>query len=113
MMQKIDDDVHGKLSELQNSVSELDGKIASLDDKVNHVIQMNGEMMVQSSENFRQIKTQMEDQRDKLDYSLRKLQRQTTTKCQMQAAAHRRVAASFRRSIAQKLYMFLPTKRAA
>lgn len=83
MMQKIDDDVHGKLSELQNSVSELDGKIASLDDKVNHVIQMNGEMMVQSSENFRQIKTQMEDQRDKLDYSLRKLQRQTTTKCQM------------------------------
>jgi peptidoglycan hydrolase CwlO-like protein len=83
MMQKMDDEVHHKLRELQSSVSELDGKISNLDDKVNHVIQMNGEMMVQSSENFREIKHQMEDQRDKLNASLRKLQAQTTTRCQM------------------------------
>ena len=75
MMQKMDDGVHLKLRELQSSVTELDGKLSSLDDKVNHVIQMNGEMMVQSSENFRDIKTQMEDQRDKLNASLKKLQR--------------------------------------
>ena len=62
-----------RLESLEKGVEILDGRVKSLDDKVSHVIQMNGELMVQSNENFREMRGQLDAHRAELKKSIRQL----------------------------------------
>ena len=52
-----------RLETLEKGVQQLDGRVQSLDDKVSHVIQMNSELMIQSNENFREMRSQLDENR--------------------------------------------------
>ena len=62
-----------RLDSLEKGVSQLDNRVASLDDKVSHVIQMNSEIMIQSNENFRDIRSTLDEHRTELKKSIRQI----------------------------------------
>ena len=72
-----------RLESLENGVHQLDGRVAALDDKVSHVIQMNSELMIQSNENFREMRGQLEEHRTDMKKSLRSIRNYRSTKCQL------------------------------
>ena len=61
----------------------LDNRVAALDDKVAHVIQMNSEIMIQSNENFREMRRTLDDHRTELKKSIRQIKGSFSTKCQL------------------------------
>ena len=67
---------------LSNRVESLDNKVSELDNKVSHVIQMNSELMIQTGENYRNLRNTLEDQKEELKTVFKKLRAQTSTKCQ-------------------------------
>ena len=62
-----------------------DTRVSALDEKVSHVIQMNSELMIQSNENFRDIRSALDDQRAELKQSLKQLRGTYSTRCQLVA----------------------------
>lgn len=70
------------MNRLSNRVESLDNKVTELDNKVSHVIQMNSELMIQTGENYRNLRNTLEDQKNELKTVFRKLRAQTSTKCQ-------------------------------
>tara|TARA_B100001559_G_C16273271_1_gene517070 strand:- start:209 stop:517 length:309 start_codon:yes stop_codon:yes gene_type:complete len=72
-----------RLENLENGVTQLDGRVAALDDKVSHVIQMNSELMIQSSENFREMRSQLEEHRSEMKKSIRSIRTHRSTRCQL------------------------------
>lgn len=67
---------------LSNRVESLDNKVSELDNKVAHVIQMNSEILVQTGENYRNLRDTLEDQKNQMKKVFHKLKAQTSTKCQ-------------------------------
>lgn len=76
-----------RLETLEKGVQQLDGRVQSLDDKVSHVIQMNSELMIQSSENFREMRGQLEDNRRELKKSIHQIRGRWSTQCYVIAFA--------------------------
>lgn len=72
-----------RLNTLEHGVNVLDNRVAALDDKVAHVIQMNSEIMIQSNENFREMRRTLEDHRAELKKSIRQIKGNFSTKCQL------------------------------
>ena len=72
-----------RLQSLERGVDTLDTRVSALDDKVSHVIQMNSELMIQSNENFRDIRSALDDQRAELKQSLKQLRGTYSTRCQL------------------------------
>jgi len=72
-----------RLNTLENGVNVLDNRVAALDDKVAHVIQMNSEIMIQSNENFREMRRTLDDHRAELKKSIRQIKSTFSTKCQL------------------------------
>ena len=70
-----------RLDSLEKGVSQLDNRVASLDDKVSHVIQMNSEIMIQSNENFRDIRSTLDEHRTELKKSIRQIRGRWSTQC--------------------------------
>jgi len=84
MIQASDDTfIADRLNTLERGVNVLDTRVAALDDKVAHVIQMNSELMIQSNENFRDMRRALDDQRTELRKSIRQLKGNFSTKCQL------------------------------
>lgn len=75
--------ISSRLTSLEKGVAVLDNRVSALDDKVSHVIQMNSEMMIQSNENFREMRQQMTDTRTELKKSIRQIRGSFSTKCQL------------------------------
>jgi hypothetical protein len=75
--------IASRLQSLEQGVEHLDGKVAALDDKVSHVIQMNAEIMIQSNENFRDMRSQLDDHRSELKRSIHQIRGQYSTRCQL------------------------------
>jgi len=73
----------GRLQKLEDGVSVLDTRVAALDDKVSHVIQMNSELMIQSNENFRNMRDQLDEHRTELKKSIRQLRGNFSSRCQL------------------------------
>jgi len=76
-----------RLHSLEQGVTVLDNRVAQLDDKVAHVIQMNSEMLLQSNENFREMRRTLDDHRAELKQSIRQIKGNFSTKCQLIAFA--------------------------
>ena len=72
-----------RLENLENGVVQLDTRVASLDDKVTHVLMQNAELAAQQGEEFRSLRTQLNEQRVELRKSIRKLTGGWTTKCHL------------------------------
>ena len=72
-----------RLNTLEKGVNVLDNRVAALDDKVAHVIQMNSEIMIQSNENFREMRRTLDDHRAELKKSIRQIKGNFSTKCQL------------------------------
>jgi len=70
-----------RLETLEKGVHQLDGRVRSLDDKVSHVIQMNSEIMIQSNENFREMRGRLDDARTELKKSIRQIRGTWSTQC--------------------------------
>jgi len=70
-----------RLDTLERGVTQLDNRVASLDDKVSHVIQMNSEIMIQSNENFREMRTTLDTHRTELKKSIRQIRGRWSTQC--------------------------------
>lgn len=70
------------MNRLSNRVESLDNKVTELDNKVSHVIQMNSELLIQTGENYRNLRDTLEDQKNELKTVFKKLRAQTSTKCQ-------------------------------
>ena len=68
-----------RLETLEKGVHVLDDRVKSLDDKVTHVIQMNSELMIQSNENFREMRGQLDAHRTELKKSISKLKEYKTS----------------------------------
>tara|TARA_B100000683_G_scaffold207577_1_gene201434 strand:+ start:255 stop:569 length:315 start_codon:yes stop_codon:yes gene_type:complete len=75
--------IASRLNNLEKGVQQLDGKVAALDDKVAHVIQMNSELMIQSNENFRDMRSQLDEHRSELKKSIRQIKGRYSTRCQL------------------------------
>ena len=72
-----------RLASLEQGVTVLDNRVSALDDKVSHVIQMNCEILTQSSNNFREMRQQLNDHRTELKKSIRQIRGSFSTKCQL------------------------------
>lgn len=72
-----------RLDTLEQGVHVLDGRVAALDDKVSHVIQMNSELMIQSNENFREMRSTLDAHRSELKKSIHQLKGRYSSKCQL------------------------------
>lgn len=70
-----------RLETLEKGVHKLDGRVQSLDDKVSHVIQMNSEIMIQSNENFREMRANLDAHRNELKKSIRQIRGNWSSKC--------------------------------
>jgi len=73
----------GRLQRLEDGVTLLDTRLTTLDDKVSHVIHMNSELMIQTNENFRTMRDQMDEHRSELKKSIRQLSGSFTSRCQL------------------------------
>lgn len=80
---KSDKYIAERLNTLEKGVNVLDNRVAALDDKVAHVIQMNSEIMIQSNENFREMRRTLDDHRAELKKSIRQIKGNFSTKCQL------------------------------
>tara|TARA_B100000780_G_C21035001_1_gene415079 strand:+ start:458 stop:772 length:315 start_codon:yes stop_codon:yes gene_type:complete len=78
-----DNKLASRLDTLEKGVNILDNRVAQLDDKVTHVIQMNSEIMIQSNENFREMRQTLNDHRTELKKSIKQIRGNFTTKCQL------------------------------
>lgn len=72
-----------RLDTLENGVHVLDNRVAALDDKVSHVIQMNSELMIQSNENFREMRTTLNEHKQDLKKSIKQIRGRYTSQCQL------------------------------
>ena len=72
-----------RLASLEQGVTVLDNRVSALDDKVSHVIQMNSEILIQSNENFREMRQQLNDHSTELKKSIRQIRGSFSTKCQL------------------------------
>jgi|TARA_B100000035_G_C20640736_1_gene396532 regulator of replication initiation timing len=72
-----------RLDTLEEGVSVLDNRVAALDDKVSHVIQMNSELMIQSNENFREMRSTLDEHKKELKKSIRQIKGRFTSQCQL------------------------------
>ena len=72
-----------RLGTLEEGVSVLDTRVAALDDKVSHVIQMNSELMIQSNENFREMRSTLDEHKQELKKSIRQIKGRFTSQCQL------------------------------
>lgn len=72
-----------RLGTLEQGVSVLDTRVAALDDKVSHVIQMNSELMIQSNENFREMRSTLDEHKQELKKSIRQIKGRFTSQCQL------------------------------
>ena len=72
-----------RLGTLEQGVSVLDTRVAALDDKVSHVIQMNSELMIQSNENFREMRSTLDEHKQELKKSIRQIKGRFTSQCQI------------------------------
>jgi len=72
-----------QLKSLEQGVCVLDNRVAALDDKVTHVIQMNSELMIQTNENYRNIRDTMDEHRTELKKSIKQIRGQYSTRCQL------------------------------
>ena len=70
-----------RLETLEKGVHVLDDRVKSLDDKVTHVIQMNSELMIQSNENFREMRGQLDAHRTELKKSIRQIKGNWSQQC--------------------------------
>jgi len=70
-----------RLETLEQGVAKLDGRVLALDDKVSHVIQMNSELMIQSNENFREMRGQLDEHRTELKKSIRQIKGNWSQQC--------------------------------
>lgn len=70
-----------RLETLEKGVKQLDGRVQSLDDKVSHVIQMNSELMIQSNENFREMRGTLDAHRSELKKSIKQIRGNWSTQC--------------------------------
>ena len=68
-----------RLDSLEKGVTQLDNRVASLDDKVSHVIQMNSEIMIQSNENFRDMRSTLDAHRTEIKKSIRQIRGRWST----------------------------------
>ena len=72
-----------RLDSLEKGVSILDGRVSALDDKVSHVIQMNSELMIQSNENFREMRSTLNEHKAELKKSIKQIKGRYSTQCQL------------------------------
>lgn len=72
-----------RLGTLEQGVSVLDTRVAALDDKVSHVIQMNSELMIQSNENFREMRSTLDEHKQEIKKSIRQIKGRFTSQCQL------------------------------
>jgi len=72
-----------RLDTLENGVHVLDNRVAALDDKVSHVIQMNSEMMIQTNENFRDMRSTLHEHKQDLKKSIKQIRGRYTSQCQL------------------------------
>ena len=72
-----------RLGTLEEGVNGLDTRVAALDDKVSHVIQMNSELMIQSNENFREMRSTLDEHKQELKKSIRQIKGRFTSHCQL------------------------------
>lgn len=72
-----------RLDSLEQGVCVLDSRVAALDDKIGHVIQMNSEILLQSNQNFRDMREKLDDHRTELKKSIRQIRGSFSTKCQL------------------------------
>ena len=72
-----------QLKSLEEGVSVLDNRVAALDDKVTHVIQMNSELMIQTNENYRDIRSTMDEHRTELKKQIKQISGRYSTRCQL------------------------------
>lgn len=72
-----------QLKTLEQGVTVLDNRVAALDDKVTHVIQMNSELMIQTNENYRDIRDTMDEHRAELTKSIKQIRGRYSTRCQL------------------------------
>jgi regulator of replication initiation timing len=72
-----------RLDTLEQGVGKLDNRVSALDDKVSHVIQMNSELMIQSNENFREMRSTLNDHKAELKKSIRQIKGRYSTQCQL------------------------------
>jgi hypothetical protein len=70
-----------RLETLEMGVKQLDGRVLALDDKVSHVIQMNSELMIQSNENFREMRYQLDAHRTELKKSIKQIRGNWSSQC--------------------------------
>jgi|TARA_B110000967_G_C18572321_1_gene405502 hypothetical protein len=70
-----------RLETLERGVKQLDGRVMALDDKVSHVIQMNSELMIQSNENFREIRGTLDSHRSEMRKSIKQIRGRWSTQC--------------------------------
>lgn len=83
LAQECDRLLDSRLQSLEKGVDHLDQRVLALDDKVSHVIQMNSELMIQTNENYRDIRSALDDQRAELKQSLSQLRGSYSTRCQL------------------------------
>lgn len=72
-----------RLEKLENGVIQLDNRVSQLDNKVGIVIQQNAEFMIQHSENFRDIRSSLEEHRSDMKKSIRHIRSQTSSRWQL------------------------------
>ncbi|MDA7839029.1 hypothetical protein N9A45_01725 [bacterium] len=72
-----------RLNTLEEGVHVLDNRVAALDDKVSHVIQMNSEIMIQSNENFREMRSTLNEHKQELKKSIKQIRGRYSSQCQL------------------------------
>jgi len=70
-----------RLETLEKGVEKLDGRVLALDDKLSHVICMNSELMVQTNENFREMRGLVNATRIEMKKSIRQIRGGWTSQC--------------------------------
>lgn len=83
LAQETDQLLASRLGELEKGVQILDTRVAGLDEKVAHVMQQNSEMLIRQGEEFRGLRSALDEQRAELKKSIRQLSGRYSTKCQL------------------------------
>ena len=83
LAQENDQLLASRLGQLEEGVRVLDTRVAGLDEKVSHVMQQNSEMLIRQGEEFRGLRSALDEQRAELKKSIRQLSGRYSTKCQL------------------------------
>lgn len=83
LLSETENQFSSQLKSLEMGVNTLDSRVSQIDEKLNHVMQQNSEMMVRQGEEFRGLRTQLDDHRAELKKSIRQIRGGWTSQCQL------------------------------